>query len=96
MAERIPKGINQSHIFAAIEDLNNGVAHAFGESTTYDVLYEGRRYPPKAVVGLAAGKLTGQILGPYDFKGGLRTACFRTQQQRDSYYRIASRNFRCF
>ena len=30
---------------------------------------EGRRYPPKAVVGLAAGKITGQTLGPYDFKG---------------------------
>ena len=38
---------------------------------------EGRRYPPKAVVGLAAGKLTGQTLGPYDFKGGLKSKCFR-------------------
>jgi hypothetical protein len=26
----------------------------FGPSTFYDLLYEGRRYPPKAIVGLPA------------------------------------------
>jgi 5-methylcytosine-specific restriction enzyme A len=61
MAERIPAGIIRNHILAAIEDLREGVSHSFGESTTYDVLYEGRRYPPKAVVGLAAGELTAHV-----------------------------------
>jgi 5-methylcytosine-specific restriction protein A len=41
------------------------------------VLYEGRRYPPKAVLGFAAGKAAGTPLGPSDFKGGLNSKCFR-------------------
>jgi len=76
MAHQIPDGIQPDHILAAIEDLRAGVPHAFGESTRYDLLFDGRRYPPKAVIGLAAGKLTGSQLGPYDFKGGLESACF--------------------
>lgn len=73
----IPDGITPDHIRAAIHDLETGIPHPFGDSTGYDVLYNGKRYPPKAVVGLAAGKLTGQSLGPYDFKGGLRSKCFK-------------------
>lgn len=75
-ADKIPDGITQEHLLAAIADLNSGVPHRFGESTGYDVLHEGRRYPPKAVVGLAAGKILGEPLGPYDFRGGLGTKCF--------------------
>jgi 5-methylcytosine-specific restriction protein A len=60
-----------------MRDLDRGARHAFGESTGYDVLFEGRRYAPKAVVGLAAGKISGTPLGPYDFKGGLKSKCFR-------------------
>src|SRR6266567_447334 len=77
MARDIPEGIHREHIIAAIHDLDAGVHHRFGDSTHYDLLYEGRRYPPKAVVGLAAGKLLGDALGPYDFKGGLESKCFR-------------------
>jgi 5-methylcytosine-specific restriction protein A len=76
MSKMIPDGITRQHIVGAIRDVDRGVDHPFGESTGYDVLFEGRRYPPKAVVGLAVGKLTGRSLGPYDFKGGLRSKCF--------------------
>lgn len=77
LSNNIPSGITRQHIVAAIRDLDQGASHAFGESTGYDVLFEGRRYAPKAVVGLAAGKLTGAPLGPHDFKGGLKSKCFR-------------------
>lgn len=77
MPKKIPEGITQKHLLAAIRDLQQGVSHSFGESTGYDVLFDGRRYPPKAVVGVAAGKLTGASLGPGDFKGGLKSKCFR-------------------
>lgn len=77
MSNKIPNEIERRHILAAIRDLDQQVTHAFGKSTGYDVLFEGRRYPPKAVVGLAAGKLTGTPLGPDDFWGGLRSKCFR-------------------
>jgi hypothetical protein len=81
MPTPIPDGIRPEHIIAAIHDLDAGVRHQFGESTIYDLLYEGRRYPPKAVVGLAAGKILGSPLGPYDFKGGLESKCFEVLEK---------------
>src|SRR5215510_16022048 len=77
MPNKIPSGIARGHIVAAIRDLDRDARHAFGESTGYDVFFEGHRYAPKAVVGLAAGKISGTPLGPYDFKGGLQSKCFR-------------------
>jgi 5-methylcytosine-specific restriction protein A len=77
MARPIPEGIRPDHVIAAIRDLDAGAQHRFGNSTRYDLLYQGRRYPPKAVIGLAAGKLLGRPLGPDDFKGGLESKCFR-------------------
>ena len=77
MPDLIPKGITRTHIIDAIRELDTGVEHQFGESTGYDVLFEGRRYPPKAVVGIAARHIIDRQLGPYDFKGGLKSKCFR-------------------
>jgi 5-methylcytosine-specific restriction enzyme A len=78
MKNPIPDTISKQDIVNALADLRSGVQHSFGESTGYDVLHEGQRYPPKAVVGLAAARVIGSPLGPYDFKGGLRSKCFRT------------------
>ena len=44
--------------------------HGFGPTTTYDLVWEGRRYPPKAVLGTAYELATGQRLAPGDFEGG--------------------------
>ncbi len=54
----------------AIALLDGGEAHLFGESVGYDLRHEGRLYPPKAVVGVAARLATGTELGPDDFSGG--------------------------
>ena len=78
MVNKIPEGITPQDILEAIADLDGSIPHGFGDSTGYDVLHGGRRYPPKAVVGLAAGKILGSPLGPHDFKGGLGSKCFRT------------------
>ena len=73
----IPEGITREHIIDAIRALDAGVEHPFGESTGYDVLFEGRRYPPKAVVGVAARHIANTQLRPRDFTGGLGSKCFR-------------------
>jgi 5-methylcytosine-specific restriction enzyme A len=75
--DRLPNGIKREHLLAGISDFRRGVEHDFRDSTTYDVLHEGRRYPPKVVVGLAAGHLLGKPLAPRDFRAGLGTKCFR-------------------
>jgi 5-methylcytosine-specific restriction protein A len=54
------------------------VSHHFADSTRYDLVHEGRSYPPKAVLGIAAKEVTGKDYGPYDFKGGLKSKCFKT------------------
>jgi len=66
----IPKGITREHVEQAMEQLNAGIDHPFGESVGYDLWHEGRTYAPKAVVALAAKSATGASLGPHDFSGG--------------------------
>ena len=77
MSDNIPEEITSAHIIKAIRKISSGAPNKFAESTGYDVLFEGRRYAPKAVVGVAAEELLGEELGPYDFKGGLKSKCFR-------------------
>jgi len=45
-------------------------AHGFGPTTTYDLVWEERRYPPKAILGTAYELATGQRLASEDFEGG--------------------------
>ena len=44
--------------------------HGFAPTTTYEVAWEGRRYPPKAILGTAYEFATGQRLASGDFEGG--------------------------
>ena len=39
-------------------------AHGFGPTTTYDLVWDERRYPPKAILGTAYEFSTGQRLAP--------------------------------
>jgi len=63
-------------------------AYGFGPTTTYDLVCDGRRYPPKAILGTAYEFATGQRLGSGEFEGGkagavkvLRRLGFTVQQK---------------
>jgi hypothetical protein len=45
-------------------------AHGFGPTTTYDLVWDERRYPPKAILGTAYEFAAGHRLAPGDFEGG--------------------------
>jgi hypothetical protein len=45
-------------------------AHGFAPTTTYDLVWNGRRYPPKAILGTAYELATGRRLASGDFEGG--------------------------
>ncbi|MDG1708231.1 MAG: HNH endonuclease [Emcibacteraceae bacterium] len=77
MPDYIPSTITLDHLVQAIHWLDEGKPHNFAPSTTYDVVYEGRRYPPKAVVGIAGELATGRAMSPSDFSGGIGSKCFR-------------------
>ncbi len=44
--------------------------HGFAPTTTYDVVWNRRRYPPKAILGTAYEIATGDRLASGDFEGG--------------------------
>jgi hypothetical protein len=44
--------------------------YGFAPTTTYELVLNKRRYPPKAVLGAAYKFATGQWLGSGDFEGG--------------------------
>jgi hypothetical protein len=45
-------------------------AHGFAPTTTYELVWEDRHYPPKAILGTAYEFATGQQLASGDFEGG--------------------------
>ena len=44
--------------------------HGFAPTTTYDLVWETRPYPPKATLGTACELATGERLASGDFEGG--------------------------
>jgi hypothetical protein len=44
--------------------------HGFAPTTTYDLIWDERHYPPKAILGTAYEFATGQRLSSGDFEGG--------------------------
>lgn len=66
-----------SMIDAAIAEFQGGTAHQFSETTEYGlVLPTGERLPPKAVFGIALGKIIGRPARPSDFSAGWGQPCF--------------------
>src|SRR5271165_6682402 len=69
MPQSIPAGLTRTHVLQALADLDAGLDHPFGQPTGYELLHEGKRYPPKAVVGLACRHSLGRVLLPEEFSG---------------------------
>ena len=74
----VPEGITREDVLLAITSLKAGtVDHSFHDSERYDLVHEGERFPPKAVLGVAAVRVAGRLLVPADFSGGEGSVCFR-------------------
>jgi hypothetical protein len=70
MPQSIPAGLTREHVLQALAELDAGVDHAFGQPTGYELLFEEKRYAPKAAIGLACRYLLGRRLTPDEFSGG--------------------------
>ncbi len=55
----------------------NGEMIVFKESTNFDVIINTKRYPPKAIFGLALSHYYGVDILPVHFSGGEKSCCFR-------------------
>ena len=68
--------VTHAHVLRAIEEYDQlGPERFFGEhgfapTTTYDLVWNERRYPPKAILGTAYELATGRRLASGDFEGG--------------------------
>jgi len=74
---KLPHQLSGEAIIAAAHAYDAGVNHAFANSRDYDVIINDRRYPPKAIVGLAASALSGVTFTPADFSGGIKSKCVK-------------------
>jgi hypothetical protein len=70
MPQSIPAGLTREHVLQALADLDTGMDLPFGSPTGYELEHDGKRYPPKAVIGLACRYLLGRMLLPEEFSGG--------------------------
>jgi hypothetical protein len=68
--------VTDDHVVRALKEYDQlgpdqfFAAHGFAPTTTYDVVWNERRYPPKAILGTAYEFATGERLASGDFEGG--------------------------
>jgi hypothetical protein len=68
--------VTRDHVVRAIEEYDRlgpegfFAAHGFSRALSYDLVWDERRYPPKAILGTAYEFATGRRLAPADFEGG--------------------------
>ena len=68
--------VARAHVLRAIKEYDRlgserfFSAHGFAPTTTYELVWDERRYPPKAILGTAYEIATGQRLASGDFEGG--------------------------
>ena len=68
--------VNRSDVLRALKEYDQlgpeqfFSQRGFAPTTTYDLVWEERRYPPKAILGAAYEIATGERLVSGDFEGG--------------------------
>lgn len=72
----IPQNITREHLLKAIDRIDKEGLPEKGHSSTYDVIHNGKPYPPKVVVSWANGFANGKELDRANFAGGKNTDCF--------------------
>ena len=81
MADNIFNSIRKEHILSAIAEIDQEGVRPGRQSSTYDIEYDGKLYPPKYVISLASKFATGTELEPHEFEGGQNTEAFSTLQR---------------
>ncbi|MCY9873209.1 DUF3427 domain-containing protein [Vibrio barjaei] len=69
------------HLAASQYDESGGEVDSFKNSTDYDVIIDAKRYPPKAILGLALTNYYGVRILSSHFKGGIKSECFHVLEE---------------
>ncbi len=73
----VPTNITREHLLNAIKKIDDEGVEKGAQSSTYDLLFKGKKYPPKLVVSWANEFANGEVLERQAFQGGLKSACFK-------------------
>lgn len=85
----VPDNITREHILKAIQQINEkGIPNHY-QSSTYDLIFDGLRYPPKLVFSYANYFANGVRLSHKEFHGRTDTECFNVL--RNSGFEIVSK-----
>ncbi len=77
----IPKNITKEHLLKAISKIDNEGIPKDGDSQYFDVIYNGKKYPPKLIVSYANIFANGSALNRNIFEGGIGTPCFKLLEE---------------
>ncbi|WP_412022789.1 McrB family protein [Burkholderia cepacia] len=77
------ENITAEHIRLALHEIDQEGVPKDAESTGYDLVYEGKRYPPKLALSLAVKHVTGEPLDRAAFSGGEASSAFRLLRRLD-------------
>jgi hypothetical protein len=69
----IPSGIKSTHVIMAIQEIDSKGIPSGRESRKFNLIFEGRKYPPKYVLSLSNRYAEGKQLDPSQFGGGSET-----------------------
>jgi 5-methylcytosine-specific restriction protein B len=92
--------ITKEDVLEALQLIDSGEMSGFGPSSDYDLLFQDKRYPPKAAVGIATKRTLGRVMRPDEFSSGVGSKNFRVlkalgfeiveKQNQDQYFLIRS------
>jgi hypothetical protein len=70
----IPKEkVDKQHVLAALAEIDSVGVPEDRRAISFDLVYDGKQYPPKYVLSLAFKHGTGEELSPSSFSGGEQT-----------------------
>ncbi len=69
--------ITKEHILHAIQEIDKEGIRNGRHSSTYDVVYNGKKYPPKLIISIANRFATGKELDSKEFHGGKDQPAFK-------------------
>ena len=92
--------VTKEDVIKALELIDSGQMFGFAPSSDYDLLFQEKRYPPKAAVGIATIRTLGRAMRPDEFTSGIGSKNFRVletlgfeiveKKNRDQYFLIRS------
>ncbi|MBL6871366.1 MAG: AAA family ATPase [Flavobacteriales bacterium] len=73
----IPKNISKEHLEKAIDEVEKNGIRKGRHSSTYNIINNGKQYPPKLIISIANRYANGVELDPNKFEGGKGTPAFK-------------------